>query len=570
MTRYLQKYFHSPFDNFSPAEGRKESTCSDSLAFTLSLTIEGESHQVPGANIKQCELRAFSYGFDCVLGFYLPNDQRKDDLFTAFTSESLITVELGITGVINMPKPPPKIFKVTGLVKDKSLSELAYRQITGNPVLYRYYQIEFADPAQVLWQQHYPCELYVKDSMSSVINAQVVSPIALTIDFAAADQVQPLICLALGNAEKNSPGETGVSNHASFYDFLMDYCDKINAFFVYDYAKQNYCLKGDSPDLETGTAFLPHEISDFKIYWPAQKRSTTNLLNGIAEGSKQSAIENKNAVAGIKQDIVLRQAIESQFSERNTRETNKVSILGEQLDVHFSQWPMQTFWPNCELSFNSTVDGKKYFYTDKSYRSYAFFISAKAKDNTPEQDLDLPFTQYELQYQVLAHNSTIEQPILPLYQKPFYPLYIEGVIVSEQGNDDEKTFDVVSNTETGQFEYKVHIPLWDKTIQIMLEPDFINSHFYFPFFRGVKLLLSLELHRAHIQKVLSWGEGVQLPLATQGNHILFGKKMGDETSLSHVYEDSKPVFAIKRSKDKDTELMRMEEGTIIFQTCEEE
>jgi hypothetical protein len=147
---------------------------------------------------------------------------------------------------------------------------------------------------------------------------------------------------------------------------------------------------------------------------------------------------------------------------------------------------------------------------------------------------------------------------------------VEGVIVSEQGEDDEKTFDVPSNEDTGQFEYKVYIPLWDLTIKLMLEPDFLNSHFYFPFYRDTKLLLAFDLNRAHIVKVLSWGEGVQLPMATQGNHILFGKNTEDQTSMSHVYEEGNPVLAIKRNKDNDTELVRLEEGCIILQTCEED
>ena len=560
---------NSHFEKFLPEELISEPTYIDSLAFSLRLTIDGTDYIIPGANIKHCEVHAYSYGFEGSLGFYLPIDQRKDELFTAFTSSSLIKIELGITGVHNLPDPSPDAFKVTGLVKDKSLSELSYRELTGNPVLYRYYQIEFSDPAQVLWQQHYPSELYVKDTMSSVINAQLVSPIDLIIDFAPADQVMPIICLVLGNTEQHTSGETGVSNQASFYDFLFDYCERNNAFFIYDYSSQSYLLKAENLDLKTGTPFLPHEIGKINIHWPAVKRSNTNLLNGVADGTKEVLIKNVASMDGVKHDIIMRKSVEDQFTERKNIESKKVCVPSEQLQVLFSQWPMQRFWPGCELTFNSEVDGQKYFYSYKKYRAHTCLISATAVDTTAEHDLDLNFTQYYLKYKVKAHNDSAEQSVLLPYLKPSYPLYVEGIVVSEQGGEDEKTFDVASNSETGQFEYKVHIPLWDKTILVMLEPDFLNSHFYFPFYRGTKLLLALELYRAHIHKVLSWGAGVKLPLATQGNHILFGKKNGDETSLSHVYENSKPVFAIKRCKEKDTELVRLEEGSIIFQTCEE-
>jgi hypothetical protein len=77
------------------------------------------------------------------------------------------------------------------------------------------------------------------------------------------------------------------------------------------------------------------------------------------------------------------------------------------------------------------------------------------------------------------------------------------LIESEQGEDDEKTFDTPSNDDTGQFEYKVLVPLWDLTIKVILDPDFLNSHFHFPFYCNTKLLLSLDMHRAHIAKVLN-------------------------------------------------------------------
>lgn len=569
MNRHKLQQFQLPPAHLSPVAGHSEHSCVETLAFNLELTIDGTTHKIPGANIKQFELSAFSYGFNCTLGFYLPNDQRQDELLDDFISEKLIEVNLSITAVHNLPNPAPDPFKVDGLVIEKSLKELTYRQVSGNPVLYRYYQIHFADPAQVLWRQHHPCALFVSDCMSSVINAQVFSPIKMTIDFPPAEEIKPMICLGLSNTEHNKTGETGLFNSASFYDFLIDYCDQNNAFFVYDYEKSAYSILGEAPSLKVGKPFLPNEIGQVGVYWPQVKRSTTHLLNGIASGSTQQSLTNENAISDITDDILVRYNIDNQLSERMNLETNKLLAQGEQLNVYFTQWPLQSFWPNCELQINSRADGKTKFHADKSYRSHTFFINANAVDTTPEHDLDLNFTQYHLLYQVQAHNNDAQQSLLPNCVKPAYPIYLEGLIVSDQGLDDEKTFDVPRNDDTGQFEYKVHIPLWDKTVQILLEPDFLNSHFYFPFYHKTKLLVGLDLYSAHICKVLGWGDSVQLPQATQGNHILFGKKTGDETSLSHVYEDSKPVFAIKRCKEKDTELLRMEEGSIIFQTCEE-
>jgi hypothetical protein len=57
---------------------------------------------------------------------------------------------------------------------------------------------------------------------------------------------------------------------------------------------------------------------------------------------------------------------------------------------------------------------------------------------------------------------------------------------------------------------------------------------------------------------------------TQGNHILFGKTATSQTSVQHVYVDDKPVLHMKRTSDKDTEMIKMVEGSLILETKEEE
>ena len=121
------------------------------------------------------------------------------------------------------------------------------------------------------------------------------------------------------------------------------------------------------------------------------------------------------------------------------------------------------------------------------------------------------------------------------------------------------TYDIPQNQTTSQDEYRVKIPLWDnKEIRIFFTPDFLNHHFYFPFYRDTWVLVGFNLHIAFIDRMLEWGPRVRLAKDTQGNHLLWGKNEKDETSLRHVYEDNKPVLDLKRVKDKDTELFRME------------
>ena len=566
MNNNPQRFYHFAADARLLEEAP---SCEECLAITLSLTINGQVYQIPGANVKECSVSAFRFGFNGTLGFYAPDDQRPDQLLSAFTGAELITVDLAITAVLNLPKQAPPAFAIKALVSEKSLREQAYRQVKGAPVLYRYYQINFCDPAQLLWQQHYPSELYVDDCMSTVIKAQVPAIFKLEIDFAPADEVTPLICLALGNTENLHTYRNGASNQASFYDFLLAYILDNNGFFIYDYLNHTYRISDKEPQLQTTTAFLPHQIANIQHQWPAIKRSVTNLLNGTADNCQNTPLVNPKAVDGIKHDLILRHAIDEQFTQHKARQEQKLAVAGATIYLSLNQWPMKSCWPECEVSLDPTVDGQHFVHAKQQYRCNSVYIDARALDSRPEKDVDLKFSQYQLRYRTVSHLANNPQPHLPPHVLAHYPVYVEGLIVSEQGEQDEKTFDVPENPDTGQFEYKVKIPLWDITIKLVLEADFLHSHFYFPLYRNTKLLLAFDLYQAHIVKVLNWGDGVQLPMATQGNHILFGKTSDDQTSVSHVYKDGKPILAIKRTKQNDTELVQMEEGSIILQTCED-
>lgn len=90
-----------------------------------------------------------------------------------------------------------------------------------------------------------------------------------------------------------------------------------------------------------------------------------------------------------------------------------------------------------------------------------------------------------------------------------------------------------------------------------------------PPIKGARVLVELHFKSAEIVRHLAWRAGARLPQDSQGNHILFGLTDESKTSVQHLYEEDKPVLFIKRTNKKDTELIRMEDGTMILQTKEE-
>lgn len=93
-------------------------------------------------------------------------------------------------------------------------------------------------------------------------------------------------------------------------------------------------------------------------------------------------------------------------------------------------------------------------------------------------------------------------------------------------------------------------------------PTHFPGHFYFPAYKHERVLVAIDQHASEIVRFIDWAAGGRLPLDTQGNHILLGKKDKNETSISHVYVDAKPVLTILRNKAGDTQTITVEEGKL--------
>jgi hypothetical protein len=119
--------------------------------------------------------------------------------------------------------------------------------------------------------------------------------------------------------------------------------------------------------------------------------------------------------------------------------------------------------------------------------------------------------------------------------------------------------------------YKVKIPLFaDQVIPAPFNPNLLPGHFYFPAYKGERVLVALDLKRAWIKRFLDWRTGARLPQDGQGVHLLVGKTPESGTSIKHFYTDDKPVFLMQRTNDKDTQKLQLDEGTLLIVVKEEQ
>jgi hypothetical protein len=152
---------------------------------------------------------------------------------------------------------------------------------------------------------------------------------------------------------------------------------------------------------------------------------------------------------------------------------------------------------------------------------------------------------------------------------PSYPVFVEGKLVSETGEDTDMTYQFYTDSNTSVNYYKVSIPLWTKqNVRADYQPNQDGGQFYFPPYKNARVLIGLGFNYAFIDSFLDWGTGTALPMDSQGNQLVMGKSATSQNIIKHNYVDSKAELQIQRTQDKDTELLQFSDGYILLQTLQ--
>lgn len=535
----------------------------DTLEMTLELTIGQDTFKVPGANIKSLKTSIRPYGFAARLSFWVSSETGKDTLFPQFITQDLIEVRLDIEPHFKPQDADCESLTLQGFVTGKGLlKELTIENIhmRGDPVLFRHYRIDFADPARVLWRQHFPCDLLVDGSVQELIEANKATGVELIYDWEIINDKFAITTLSPGSPE----------NGISFYDFIVWYAVSHNGVFSYDSKKNQYTLSGTKEQEWNAVAVSELEVEDHRIEFPAAVRYNDRLLNAFSDDPKKSETNRDEAKEGMRHDIVVRMPIASEFEEAFSVESGKQKVREHEIILTHRRFPLLTYRSGIFVKFEDGLWSTKTFIYGNEYRVRDIFLQANAANDAPDADHNMPYTQYNMDMQSRLELKSEKALNVPPYKAPSYPVFVEGKIVSEQGKDEEETYQIYTHPQTELDQYRVKIPLFDdKQVVVPFEPLFAPGHFYFPAYKDERVLVALDFHSARIVGFLDWRPGGRLPMDTQGDHLLLGKSADSNTSISHVYVDNKPQLNMKRTSSKDTEIIQLHEGTIILQTKEE-
>ncbi len=265
-----------------------------------------------GHNVVRFSLEMRSTGFNGEMSFTVRDDTafggtEKDLLVTLFRTQQLLKLHLGIRPMHTQEDVPDTtntaipFLAIDALVTEKSLVERVARHLEGGEVSYRLYHVRFADPAQVLWRQHFPLVLYTQTSLQDVITQNLNQYFTVQFIDTTLSTIQPLIFLGMN--PKNRPGE-----RASFYDLVMWQLSETDRIWVYDYTQKVYqIIKTKTPP--TPVDVVGDDVNDIFTYYPAPQRDQEAVLNDYTENVQNQLVTPADPTAmqylvqGVRQDF---------------------------------------------------------------------------------------------------------------------------------------------------------------------------------------------------------------------------------------------------------------------------
>lgn len=538
------------------------------LTLSLVLTISGVEHTIAGGAVKRIALELDPYGFTGFVEFVLLDDAAKGGGFTDtlrpdFLSQASCDVHLEVGPTFGPPEAAelPSPWVLEGIARERSVVELQLRHSADRPVLARRYRLAFADPARVLWTQHFPCRLYTQKTLEDVIGDQVGDKVTMGYDWSVSSVVRPQWFVHL-------PLERG----ASFYDFVAWYADTRRGHFVYDYAGRQYALRGEKDTSAAAQGLFGDDIASVEVVVPPAPAHAPEIVNTYAEEPSTDPIENAMGSAGVRHDILLRSPIAQDTDERVALEKTRLVLPEIEVALGFARMPVIGLYPGLLVDLKAANRwSASSELVDKTWRVQRLYLRAEAPDGAIDEGTELAQGGYSLTLSAHLEQSTDLRRQLPAFRRPHYPGHVEGKVVSEKGEDGEKTYQSSRNETTSLDEYTVKVPAWsDQTVTAPFIPILGSGNLYLPCYRDERVLLALDLHDASIVQLLSWREGAALSMDVQGEQILLGISATSSTSLNHIYEEQKPVFNMARTSASDTQTITLSEGCMLLEVREQE
>jgi hypothetical protein len=529
----------------------------EALACTLTVWCAGASTAVPGANIKRLRLDLAPHGYGGEVTFWVRTDAAGEALHQVLVGDAPIELELGVAKARYLGKPPPPL-GVRGAVIARRFVELTTDDMTGKPVRFRRYCMSLVDPARAAWSQHHPTAVFADKSLADVIKAQLVGEMTLEVAWPELAQQRPLVCLGLGEDD------------ASFHDFVAWWTASRGGHFYLDYARRGYHLADRKPRVGEPAALERAVVAELEIVAAEPPRHQQRFLNSWVGTDAVTAADMPHARPPLTRDLLVHTPLPREVSALAERDARRLATGRHELEVEFGRFPEVLLAPGAGVMLDEDSFSPQLAGAGEPLRVRELHLEARALDESAEFDLELDATTYAIGLCARLEHENDPRTRVPDHRTPRYPIHVEGHIVSAVGDTGDRAYTVYEDDATSQDRYRVMLPTWNVTVEAPFQPMFQPGHMYFPAYRDARVMVAVGFDRARLTAFLDWGPSVRLPLASQGNHILFGKNATSETSLRHWYVDSKPELQLRRAHAGNVGVVEVKQDKIIIETFDDD
>ncbi|MDP3278641.1 MAG: hypothetical protein Q8Q09_25855 [Deltaproteobacteria bacterium] len=534
----------------------------DRFVATCTVTVGSAAHTFVGGAIRALDLSVSLYGCEGTIEFLVLDDSTtggnySDEFVSDFASEELSTVSIELRAAHTDSAALDALPKLStqGVVVERSMREWTYRAELSSPtVLVRAYRLRFVDRASALWTQHFPLSLYTSKTLKDLLDAER-GTVELGVDLPSATQARVQQFLPLD-----------VESGVSFYDAFFWLMDREGGQCFYDHTAGSYAVSAQRPADVAAVEVKAEWVGPVDVRVTVPSRSKRRLVNVDATIGARRELAASQAATGVYADSAMRTSIAQDVDDRATLGTSGGSSDPTTLTITFERYPDVSVMPAQVWTLASAARfAATSVVVTSDWRVYASRLTLRSSATTPDHQYGEDSGGFDFDLAVDLEKTTHTAARSPGYRAPVFPVFVEGIVQSDVGADDELTYQCAADEATSIDQYRVKLAVFDgQEVHPFYQPELSSGAVYIPAFKSEKVLLALEFDRCRIVRHLAWREGARPPADGQGQRVYLGKSETNNTKLTHSYDSENPVFELKRVHKNDTLFLKLEEGKLTL------
>lgn len=519
------------------------------LFLSLKVEADGNEAELKSGNIEKFRLTLDSYGYACYLQLTTFDN---DEVYDILTGPKVIKATLAFKPTDSMEGTEPFI-EFKGIVTKKAFTRLPPNQ-NHLEQAHRMYEIHFSDHAKATWEQHYPTNIYVDESMKDVIEKHVNPEVTMNYKWDPIEVKHPVTSFCLQHKYWLMPEE-----QTNFYSFLIWYLHQENGLLEYDFKEHSYTITGkkkepSGPPLELKERFISSPLCVF-AQTPRYNEKTLKHSAGALDVEDK---ENEDSFQSVRREIFDPNHYRVYPEQAHEKIHSTVASDKNEVEINLLQFTsdiqLDKLTPGSFVCFKGDKDAnwsQDPCFKDKNFRIRHLDFVANKIGVTDERDVN--YQGFNLFVKLKLEEEEAAYVEWPRFVPPTYPFYIQGKVFCDIGEKEQSTYKILESEKAPQGQYLIHVPLaGEKKVVTPFVPSY-SGQYYYPFIKDTNVMLSMQFHTAKIDRPIDWDALVRLPEGVQGNQIVLASNGKDKyTLMRHEYVDGKDsLYTVRQSSSEE-------------------